>query len=289
MRHIYIIKGIALAALMSLASCVKDDLYDQSGPDPDLTRSKLTVQTDFSDMSLEAVIPPTCRLIINDGAEIHETDEAKFDVYLPHGTFNLLTYSLPEGISANGRIASVDPVGGTKATAEIEPQPGYLFASAMEVTVDKAGEQIVTMPMKQLVRRLNFKIYENYGGDYEGIYVESAEATLNGVATSVDLVSGELSGDAASVSGTFENSGIEHSLFFRILGVVPAERQILTVELTWSNGDKQTIETNLTDLITEDDYDIQIFESEVTPPASAGVGGELSPWQMVDGGGGDAI
>ena len=273
---------------MSLASCVKDDLYDQSGPDPDLTRSKLTVQTDFSDMSLEAVIPPTCRLIINDGAEIHETDEAKFDVYLPHGTFNLLTYSLPEGISANGRIASVDPVGGTKATAEIEPQPGYLFASAMEVTVDKAGEQIVTMPMKQLVRRLNFKIYENYGGDYEGIHVESAEATLNGVATSVDMVTGELLSDAASVSGTFETSGIEHSLFFRVLGVVPSEPQTLTVELTWSTGEKKTIETDLTELIN-DDTDIQIFESEVTPPASAGVGGELSPWQSVDGGGGDAI
>ncbi len=288
MRHIYIIKGIALAALMSLASCVKDDLYDQSGPDPDLTRSKLTVQTDFSDMSLEAVIPPTCRLIINDGAEIHETDEAKFDVYLPHGSYNLLLYSLPLGFSVNGNIATVDAVGGTKATAEIEPQPGYLFASAMEVTVDKAGEQIVTMPMKQLVRRLNFKIYENYGGDYEGIHVESAEATLNGVATSVDMVTGELLSDAASVSGTFETSGIEHSLFFRVLGVVPSEPQTLTVELTWSTGEKKTIETDLTELIN-DDTDIQIFESEVTPPASAGVGGELSPWQSVDGGGGDAI
>ena len=282
---------MAAVALMSLASCVKDDLYDPGigpGPEPGYD-SWLLIRPDFSDATFEAVIPPVTRLCVNDYDVYNETSEAQFKVPVPYGTFNLLTYSLPEGISANGRIASVDPVGGTKATAEIEPQPGYLFASAMEVTVDKAGEQIVTMPMKQLVRRLNFKIYENYGGDYEGIYVESAEATLNGVATSVDLVSGELSGDAASVSGTFENSGIEHSLFFRILGVVPAERQILTVELTWSNGDKQTIETNLTDLITEDDYDIQIFESEITPPASGEVGGELSPWQTVDGGGGDAI
>jgi len=289
MRHIYI-KGImAAVALMSLASCVKDDLYDPGvGPDPGHP-STLVIQPDYFDASLEAVISPTWRLSVNGGDESFDTDEAQLKMSVPLGTVNLLAHSLPEGFSFDGNVASVNPVGGTKAAGEVEPQPGYLFAGCKEVRVTEKGEQTVTMPMKQLVRRLNFKIYENSGEGDGDIYVESAEATLSGVATAVDMTTGELLSGAATVSGTFETSGIEHSVFFRVLGVVPVERQSLTVELTWSNGDKQTIVDDLSDIIDSDTTDIQIFESEVTPPVNGEVGGELSPWETVDGGGGDAI
>lgn len=296
MRHIYIIKGIVMAtALVALASCVKDDLYDMPGPGPEPGHEgRLKIVANFDGKSSEAVIPPVTRLCI-DGYDVHsETQTAQFDVELSAGSHDLLVYSLADGFSYNGNIASVnvaradDAAGAaTRAGGAVEAQPEYLFAAAQQAEVNKHGEQTVTMPMRQLVRRLDFNLYDAGDGG-SGIYVQSVRATLSGVATSVDMVTGELSGDAATVSGTFDASGKRHYLFFRILGVASAARQMLTLDVTWSNGETQTIESDLTDII-EDKKEIQIFDSEITPPVEAGAGGELSPWVPGGEGGGDAI
>jgi len=285
MRHIYNKGIIMVVALLSLASCVKDDLYDMPGPGSDPGNdAKLVVKPDYSAMSMDAVIPPACRLAIDDYDVYDETDKAQFEIPVTYGSHDLLAYSLPEGISVSGEIAWVNARGG-----EIEPQPGYLFASAMQVDVKPNGEQTVTMPMRQLVRLIKLNMIESGGnGD---VHVASVTGTLDGVATSVNMVTGELSDQVASVSDRFEQSGKEFYLHFRILGVVPTERQMLTVHITYSNGEEQTIESDLTDEL--DDFDEEreplLLNGELSLPVEAGAGGELSPWVTVDGGDGDAV
>lgn len=143
--------------------------------------------------------------------------------------------------------------------------------------------------MRQLVRLIKLNMIESGGnGD---VHVASVTGTLDGVATSVNMVTGELSDQVASVSDRFEQSGKEFYLHFRILGVVPTERQMLTVHITYSNGEEQTIESDLTDEL--DDFDDEreplLLNGELSLPVEAGAGGELSPWVTVDGGDGDAV
>lgn len=123
-----------VVALLSLASCVKDDLYDMPGPGPDPGNdAKLVVKPDYSAMSMDAVIPPACRLAIDDYDVYDETDKAQFEIPVTYGSHDLLAYSLPEGISVSGEIAWVNARGArlSRSPATSSPAPCRWMSSRM--------------------------------------------------------------------------------------------------------------------------------------------------------------
>ena len=190
----------------------------------------------------------------------------------------------PEGISIDGNKATVNPV---DLTGAIEPHPGYLFASHQDISVVADDTLHVTAPMRQYVRRLDIELTATEG-DYSR--VQSATATLSGVASAADMATGDRSA-AAQVTNAFRQDGNKFTIFFRLLGIVPTETHTLTVDITFNNGDTQRVVSDLTE-------DIRDFNNGTKPvkltgnlllPVEAGVtGATITGWNEVESGNGDA-
>ena len=145
----------------------------------------------------------------------------------------------------------------------------------------------VTAPMRQYVRRLDIELTATEG-DYSR--VQSATATLSGVASAADMATGDRSA-AAQVTNAFRQDGNKFTIFFRLLGIVPTETHTLTVDITFNNGDTQRVVSDLTE-------DIRDFNNGTKPvkltgnlllPVEAGVTGAIiTDWNEVESGNGDA-
>ena len=233
-QHAYMVNTAILVAVL-FSSCVKDDLYNTPHPD----RGAVVVTADWSGRSGEAATPGRYVLRI-DGQEQETGDETTaLNRLLAPGDYTLAVYNTPDQISIDGNTASVSGISG----GYVHPAPDYLFASTLDVNVQADDTLRVTAPMKQLVRRLDLELTATEG-DYSR--VRTATATLSGVASTVDVATGER-GAAARAMNTFRQDGARFTLFFRLLGIVPAEARTLTVDITFTNGDTQQIVSDLTD------------------------------------------
>lgn len=215
-----------IGAVTILTSCVKDDLYDTPHPD----RGAVVVTTDWSGKSTEADIPQAYTLRIGGREQNVSAATNVFDALLAPGGYGLTVYNSPEGISIDGNKATVNPV---DLTGAIEPHPGYLFASHQDISFVADDTLHVTAPMRQYVRRLDIELTATEG-DYSR--VQSATATLSGVASAADMATGDRSA-AAQVTNAFRQDGNKFTIFFRLLGIVPTETHTLTVDVTFNNGD----------------------------------------------------
>ena len=253
---LYLIGAVAI-----LTSCVKDDLYDTPHPD----RGAVVVTTDWSGKSTEADIPQAYTLRIGGREQNVSAATNVFDALLAPGGYGLTVYNSPEGISIDGNKATVNPV---DLTGAIEPHPGYLFASHQDISVVADDTLHVTAPMRQYVRRLDIELTATEG-DYSR--VQSATATLSGVASAADMATGDRS-VAAQVTNAFRQDDNKFTIFF-------------------NNGDTQRVVSDLTE-------DIRDFNNGTKPvkltgnlllPVEAGVtGATITGWNEVESGNGDA-
>ena len=222
-----------LVLLTLIISCSKGKPHQTPHPD----QGAVVVTADWSGKSSEADIPQKYVLRIADVKQEVSGEKNAFKQLLDPGQYSLAVYNTPEHIAVAGNVASMEK----SSAGDIDPAPSYLFASVQEITVLADDSLRVTAPMKQLVRRLDLELTATEG-DYGR--VQSATATLSGVASAVNIETGERSG-AATVTETFAQDGQTFSLSFRLLGIVPNESQTLVVNITYAGGETQRIESGL--------------------------------------------
>lgn len=277
-RHIFITYTAVLAAI-SLASCVKDELYNTPHPDS----GAVVVTADWSDRNSDADIPQTYILSI-DGQEQEASVETNvLNRLLSAGKYTLAAYNKPDQVTVANNTASVNAT----SAKHINPMPGYLFASVQDINVVADDTLRVTARMKQLIRRLNLELTATEG-DYSR--VQSATATLSGVASVADMATGERSA-AAQVTNTFRQDGNKFTLFFRLLGIVTTETQTLTVDITFNNGDTQQIVSDVTESMKNFNNEaepIKLKGNLLLPVEATVTGATITGWNEVDGGAGDA-
>lgn len=277
-RHIFITYTAVLAAI-SLASCVKDELYNTPHPDS----GAVVVTADWSDRNSDADIPQTYILSI-DGQEQEVSRETNvLNRLLSAGKYTLAAYNKPDQVTVANNTASVNAT----SAKHISPMPGYLFASVQDINVVADDTLRVTARMKQLIRRLNLELTATEG-DYSR--VQSATATLSGVASVADMATGERSA-AAQVTNTFRQDGNKFTLFFRLLGIVTTEAQTLTVDITFNNGDTQQIVSDVTESMKNFNNEaepIKLKGNLLLPVEATVTGATITGWNEVDGGAGDA-
>jgi len=277
-RHIFITYTAVLAAI-SLASCVKDELYNTPHPDS----GAVVVTADWSDRNSDADIPQTYILSI-DGQEQEVSRETNvLNRLLPAGKYTLAAYNKADQVTVANNTASVNAT----SAKHINPMPGYLFASVQDINVVADDTLRVTARMKQLIRRLNLELTATEG-DYSR--VQSATATLSGVASVADMATGERSA-AAQVTNTFRQDGNKFTLFFRLLGIVTTEAQTLTVDITFNNGDTQQIVSDVTESMKNFNNEaepIKLKGNLLLPVEATVTGATITGWNEVDGGTGDA-
>ena len=277
-RHIFITYTAVLAAI-SLASCVKDELYNTPHPDS----GAVVVTADWSDRNSDADIPQTYILSI-DGQEQEVSGETNvLNRLLSAGKYTLTAYNKPDQVTVANNTASVNAT----SAKHINPMPGYLFASVQDINVVADDTLRVTARMKQLIRRLNLELTATEG-DYSR--VQSATATLSGVASVADMATGERSA-AAQVTNTFRQDGNKFTLLFRLLGIVTTEAQTLTVDITFNNGDTQQIVSDVTESMKNFNNEaepIKLKGNLLLPVEATVTGATITGWNEVDGGTGDA-
>lgn len=275
--------AITLTMVFSLTGCVKDELYDTPHPD----KGAIVVQIDWGDLLPEAIADS---YILNvDGYEQTASGTTNTVERLAEpGEHTLMVYNRPDGISIDGDIASVNEfISGRAVGSRIMPQPGYLLSMSQTIHVEKDDTLHITAKPHQWVRQLDMDLSVTEG-DYNRI--AAVTGTLSGVERSVDIRKGERLGAAAFVRSDFALGDGKCRTSFRLMGIVPAERQTLTVEIIFSNGDTQTIESDLSEQIAgfHDDNTPLTLTGNLRLPLAAGVAGTIESWQIADGGNTDA-
>lgn len=268
-----------LAAVFSLTGCVKDELYNTPHPD----KGAIVVQMDWSDLLPEAV-PESYVIRLDDYEQTVSGTTNTVERLSEPGEHTLTVYNKPQGITINGDIASVNEIiGGRAVGSRVEPLPDYLFSISETVNVNKDDTLRITAKPRQWVRQLDMEL-SVVEGDYKRIV--AVTGTLSGIEQSVDIRKGERLGTAVIVRNDFAVAEEKCNTSFRLMGIVPAEHQTLTVNIVFANGDTQTIESDLSEQMTafHDDNAPLTLTGSLNLPVEAGVTGSISDWIVVDNG-----
>lgn len=284
-KTIYNVAIVTAALALSLTSCVKDDLYDTPHPD----KGAIVVQLDWSGISPDA-IPDAYVLNVDGREQTASGTTAVVEQLVEPGEHTLLIYNRPEGITVEGDVASVDEVIATAKTraAEvfIQPLPGYLIALSEILHVQADDTLKIAVNPKQYVRQLELELTVTEG-DVER--VASVTGTLEGVERSVNLRTGERLGTAARVRTGFALHPDKFTGRFRLAGIHPVEKQLLTVLITFTDGRTETVVSDLTEQMNgfyETNDPLQLT-GNLRLPIKAGVSATITDWQPGNNGGED--
>lgn len=271
---------LATALLFSLGGCVKDELCDTPHPDKGVVAVSIDLPQGASEEDYTVEIDGTTA----DGKEGHYTVSDP----LPPGEYTVLAHNTPQGFTVTDDIARVEQ---TDATARaltdfINPLPDYLYSGTARITVVADDTLRMNLDVTQRVRDLHIELTVTEG-DPERI--AAITGTLSGVAEAYDLRGETLYGEAVSTRPTFTRSGDKVSADLRLLGIM-GDAQTLSILLTFSNGDTQSIESNLTEVLAGFNGSTEPFTltGNLRTPVEGGFASSIDGWQQADGGNADA-
>lgn len=200
------------------------------------------------------------------------------------GNVEVLAYNLPAGVSANGGIATVST--GTDGTLLV-PDAGVLFSGVATVHVVADDTARVTLAMQQQMREVRFTLTIT-DGDPERI--TDIKARLDGVAASINLRTGEVIGNSASVMLSFLRKGDKLSANVWTIGIIEEAKQQIVTTLTFSDNHRIETTTDVTDIFRHFNAD-KLTPLSITGSLYAPVGtqpdGTIIDWKPGNGDGGD--
>ncbi len=267
---------LATALLFSLGGCVKDELHDTPHPDKGIVAVSIDLPQGASGEDYTVEIDGTTA----DGKEGHYTVSDP----LPPGEYTVLAYNTPQGFTVTDGIARVERTDGTvrAITDFINPLPDYLYSGTERITVMADDTLRMNLDVTQRVRDLHIELTVTEG-DPERI--AAIAGTLSGVAEAYDLRNETLYGEAVSTRPTFTRSGDKVSADLRLLGVL-GDAQTLTLVLTFTDGQTQTVESDLTEILADFNGDMEEalgIEGELHTPVRAGMEATIKDWNTIPG------
>lgn len=267
--------------MLLFASCdVKDPIYNTPHPNHGIVMGL----TEWSQRG-EGVEVPAKYLVEVSGT----TNTATATTFIMPGLFEpgnveVLAYNLPAGVSANGGIATVSI--GTDGTLLV-PNAGVLFSGVATAHVVADDTTRVTLAMQQRMREMRFTLTVT-DGDPERI--TAIEARLDGVAAAVDLHTGEVTGNSASVMLPFVREGNKLTANLWTVGTATGAKQQIVTVLTFSDGNRIETTADVSDTFRDFNAD-KLTPLTVTGSLYAPVGAEpdgtIIDWKPGNGDGSD--
>lgn len=266
---------LSMAVMLSMASCVKDDLFNT--PHPDMGA---VVITPTWECALEETDIPDRYRIFADGVET--TDKA---LHTP-GKHTLFVYNEPEGIQVDGHIATLTKGADGKPCS----MPGFLFSQTMEIDVPQDDTLRVEVPMESRICPISVLVRLE-GDNLEGL--EQITSTLNGIAGSVDIYQNVLLGESVSLPAEVSvqksktrAAGTLVKLQWRIMGILPQEKQLVTLHFKMKDGVEMSETADISEYLQEVDKMIPIeLSSTVEPPQDGDFTGGIGNWEIANGNG----
>jgi len=270
-----------LGSVLLLASCdVKDPIYNTPHPNHGIVMGL----TEWSQRG-EGVEVPAEYLVEVSGT----TNTANATTFIMPGLFEpgnveVLAYNLPAGVSANGGIATVST--GTDGTLLV-PDAGVLFSGVATTHVVADDTARVTLAMQQRMREVRFTLTITDGAPER---ITDIKARLDGVTASINLRTGEVIGNSASVMLSFLRKGDKLSANVWIIGIIEEAKQQIVTTLTFSDNHRIETTTDVTDIFRHFNAD-KLTPLGVTGSLYAPVGtkpdGTIIDWKPGNGDGGD--
>lgn len=272
-KTIYSIQLLVVIAMLSLISCVKDDLLHTPHPD----KGAVVITPTWESALEETDIPDRYRLFA-DGVET--TDKA---LHTP-GKHTLFIYNEPEGIQVDGHIATLAK--GTDGTPC--SMPGFLFSQTVEIDVPQDDTLRVEVPMERRICPVSV-LMRLEGDNLES--VEEITSTLNGIAGSVDIYQNVLLGESVSLPAEVSvqkaktrATGTLVKLQWRIMGILPEEKQMLTLHFKMKDGVEMSETADISEYLQEVDKMKPIeLSSTIVPPQDGDFTGGIGEWEIADG------
>lgn len=277
-----------VAITLSLTSCVKDDLFDTPHPD----KGAVVITTEWAESLVESDIP-TSYFLSMDGGVARKANEKSFtypDLLTP-GEHSLLVYNEPQGLMLNDKTAAVNLL--PDGTAE--PMPGYLFSAEQKLAVVQDDTLRVSIPMVRRVCPITMNL--TLSGENTG-KIAKIEASLSGVAGSVDMQNGAIGNENLTIKPVVEQASAKTHAYTegkvvlkcRVLGINKAEWQMLTVTVTMEDGYVSTVTSDLTKYLKDLNTDMKPIEltGTVEAPQDGHFSGTIEDWEVVSGGDIDA-
>ena len=297
-KHIYNIL-IGMAAMLLVASCVKDKLYLLPDDDPDYfdpnewKQGAMVVKTDWSRTDQGTVPEDNYYILLNDNAYIVEGAVNTFRHLHPED-YKVIAYYDPTGITIENNVATVD----NESDGTLLRMPGMLMVSDyQDAKVTRGDTTQVTLTMRQLVHEINVTIYMS-PGDEE--FISNITGSIDGIAQAVDITNGEVVSDYNSVitlpltltyktyNGTNEElKGQQvpaYTCTIRIIDIVEASSQSMMLNIEYSDGSKDKKTVNLEDILNgigkkEDATDIEL---DIFVKNETGFPSTIIDWHVVD-------
>ncbi len=262
----------AFLSAAALASCVKSNLYDTPHP----LAGAVEVVTDWSDREQGTERPAAYTVRLGD-----KSAEAAAETVLMPGLFapgeaNLYAYNVPELMTVDWPTASV-AVSADGVT--IDPLPGRLFAAARTVAVVADDTVRVDVAMRQRTRGLRFELTVSEG---DAEYISEVRGVLGGVARTFDLASSAVGTEAASTAPAFVRQGGKITASANLLGVVPGAGQILEITLVYTDGQEQTVRSDLSGELAGFGSDMTrplLLTGNLHAPTAAGAAAAITDWE----------
>lgn len=283
----------AVAAAVLLAGCdVKDPIYNTSHPD----HGTVTLTTDWSGIGEGLTAPASYTVKADDYTATVSGATNLLDHLFEPGKYTIYAYNTAEHITVTGTTASVEaasaPAG--QMGTFVRNTPGWLFASATDVAIEKDTEYALTAVMQQQVRQLTL-VVEPTGGMVDKI--ERITGTLSGVAASLDIADGT-HGAPSNVELQFEkitggaNAG-KYAAIVRLLGTAGTQQQLTaTIAFTNDSPAAVTLTSDLTTALAAFNADkrtpLTLSGSVAETPTGAGFSATITDWTPVHGGDIDA-
>lgn len=297
MRTNTFLKILSVFAATSLAGCdVKDPIYDTPHPE----HGTIALTTDWSGIgegltapaSYTVAVTPAVAAATGGYTATLTGTTATLDHLFEPGKYSIYAYNTPEHIAVTGTVASVEaasaPAGQTGTF--VGNAPGWLFASAMDATIEADTEHTYTAVMRQQVRELTL-IIQPTGGTAERI--AGITGTLSGVAASLDMADGT-HGSPSNVAMTFSKitegtDAGKYAATVRLLGTAGTQQQ-LTATIAFTDGSPAsvTLTSDLTTALAAFNADkrkpLTLGGSVVETPTGAGFSATITGWTPVYGG-----
>ena len=267
-----------------LASCVKDELYDTPHPD----KAAVVITTDWADALDETDVPAVYHIEMDGGeaVTIQEATTVYPDLLAP-GKHSVFACNEPQGMTISGTTASVNRL----PDGTLEPMPEYLFSATTRFEAQADDTVHVTVPMARRLCPITLNLSLE-GGNTEAI--ASITATLGGMAASVDLRTGMVGGENATVTLDIKQQAKTKARAYtegrlemkcRTVGTNPQERQVLTVKVTMADGHVQTIESDLSERLKDLNTGMDPIEltGTVEAPQDGQFSGSITDWTDVTG------
>lgn len=221
------------ATSVALASCGSDD-PEYNTPHP--TQGKVTLTTDWSEIG-EGITKPASYTIEIGGQKVTATAERyTIDNLFNPGIYQSYVYNPAEHITVTDGLATVANTEGI-----VESMPGWFFSASSEMEIKKDTHHEFTALMQQQTHRLNIELTVT-DGDID--HIASVVASLSGVANSLNLKDGTLSGTGLKVEPVFTKNGNKLIASVRLIGLT-AETQNLILDINYTGGSLQQITSDV--------------------------------------------